>query len=305
MTNNIIFHVGYPKTASTFLQNKIFPKLRNVKYFPLKPEDARLAMPDISMSLGRLYNYLDNPQASENQGIEEVIAAVLAKLEPDNFNLFSSEGLIGIGNKGVDNSSWRDRATLLKEIFGDARVLIVLREQYSFLESLYYFNPGGHSNFGAWFEEMDDRYDLTGTLSYSEVVDYYFSLFGKERVHVLVYEEMTKNISSYEDQLSLVLGEKVSLNSNERLSRVNSRADPSNKFKRIRARFGQLSYSRYFPRPIVASGRSLLWFAAKMGVDPKLKLPNIEEIEAIRERYAKSNLELERMLNRPISEIWQ
>ena len=30
----IFFHVGISKTGSTFLQHRVFPKLRNIEYFP-------------------------------------------------------------------------------------------------------------------------------------------------------------------------------------------------------------------------------------------------------------------------------
>ena len=42
--NKIIFHIGYPRTGSTYLQEKVFPKINNINFIgkPFKSIDSKI-----------------------------------------------------------------------------------------------------------------------------------------------------------------------------------------------------------------------------------------------------------------------
>lgn len=42
--NKIIFHIGYPRTGTTYLQEKVFPKINNINFIgkPFKSINSKI-----------------------------------------------------------------------------------------------------------------------------------------------------------------------------------------------------------------------------------------------------------------------
>ena len=67
MENEIFIHLGVPKTGSTLLQTKLFPKIKNIKYL------GRYYGTDNNNLFNKLDNYIENDRSSKEIDINEII----------------------------------------------------------------------------------------------------------------------------------------------------------------------------------------------------------------------------------------
>jgi hypothetical protein len=215
----IYLHIGYPKTATTTLQKHIFPYLHGLKYFHKEFGNKSLDT-IIEELLSKKITDLDI--SSYRDVIDKELSST---------NLISAENIIFRSflpyktNNGITFQNQTIIADKLKKVFDplkfDVKILIVLRKQISIISSIYaqsytdfYSNFDEYNKFKKYVQffstDQLKKHPLNELITYNEVVLYYNKLFGKNNVHVLLYEEMlndkdlflmnlmdTINISSY------------------------------------------------------------------------------------------------------------
>jgi len=107
-------------------------------------------------------------------------------LYPESKHVFSDEKICGIRfNSGFEH------AETVYHCFPNARIIIVLRNQYSIINSVYrtYIKTGG-----IWrFSKFVDSVNKSGKYDYYAVVQRYFEFFGKENCIILLYEDFVDN----------------------------------------------------------------------------------------------------------------
>ena len=180
MAHKKLIHIGYHKTATTWLQRHLLDNPEaNFKRFMSKAEiRQKIVQPhelDFNAEEVRAYYETLVPE-----GAEEV-------------SVISSERLSGNPHSGgYDNKNIADR---LYSVFPDAKVLIVVREQVDAIASCYlqhikfggclslkdYLDPKKH---GAAFVPGFNFIHF----EYNKLANYYMKLFGKDNVLVLPYE---------------------------------------------------------------------------------------------------------------------
>jgi hypothetical protein len=109
-------------------------------------------------------------------------------------------------------------AERLRRVCPEAEIVVTLRNQPSMIVSFYRSHgrllkwaPRSLANrpvaFGEWLEFELGRLDesFLGLLRYDRVVGAYESCFGANRVHVLVYEEMVRDLSAYASRWASLL----------------------------------------------------------------------------------------------------
>lgn len=111
-------------------------------------------------------------------------------------------------------------AARLKELFPDAKILFVIRNQLDSIESMYHFlveQGGGNINpaYGrpsvrslrAWLSDQEDfsYRSYLETLRYDEMYGLYAGLFSAENVKVLLFEDLQKNPQDFLDELGAFL----------------------------------------------------------------------------------------------------
>ena len=114
----------------------------------------------------------------------------------------SDERLI-LSNESLSGSFWNTSdvetvATNLASSFPKARVIIILREQMSYLRSVYAFcvTKGRHMpRFGRFVEDNLD--DLTRRLAYDRLVEIYHERFSRTNVLVIPYEKLSSDPSGF------------------------------------------------------------------------------------------------------------
>lgn len=201
-----IFHIGYPKAASTTLQYNLFAEHPEINYLSFKtPKEkqndfhtkkAKSFFYDL-----RVKNTIEYSFSNINQLFEENIKPFL---DDKRINVFSDEGYLlpHLGDIGLT-------ASRLKAIFGDLKIIIVIREQISLIESLYNMrpsNPLGINDSKNAFYSLEEwievnlnnlQWSIISTLKYFEVISWYIELFGKENVGIFVFENLLANPNKF------------------------------------------------------------------------------------------------------------
>jgi hypothetical protein len=181
--SHLLIHVGYPKTATTWLQTRVFP-LDVESWFRLIGTRQSILTTFVTVngfrfdrSIARA-TFEDDLTDSVSRGRVPVV---------------SHERLAGMApSGGYDAHSIADR---LARTFPRARVLIVIREQERMLLSTWqqYVREGGACSLRRYLEPPRDdsiplfRYEQ---FEYDALINYYHQLFTPERVCVLPLEQL-------------------------------------------------------------------------------------------------------------------
>ncbi|MEP1032779.1 hypothetical protein [Ekhidna sp.] len=192
-----IVHIGFPKTATTFLQWEVFPYLKEVNYVDYNA--CRDIFPQIVFT-----DRLDHDL--------KVLSNKMDKYEKKGAtNFYSFELLAGspFSPKGMNRSLI---AESLKDV-GFSRVIITVRDQAKAIDSYYrqYIVQGGTLRFRKWLDINDKRGWLQkhfslSYLKYDLLVAHYQSLFGKENVLVVDSENFRKEKDQTIDDVCGFLG---------------------------------------------------------------------------------------------------
>ncbi len=163
----IYFHVGLPKTASTFLQSKVFPRLEGIEYitkhrFPKRHERiARTPHPKV---------------------------------------LLSSEMDVGVENR-------YKRLLKVAEERPDARIILALRRHDTWIRSKYYYYlwKNGTLAFDRFFNFNDTGVFKTSDLQFRDKIERLEELFGT-RPFVMFQEELAHDPVALMRDLTAFMG---------------------------------------------------------------------------------------------------
>lgn len=171
-------HIGFPKTATTFLQSAVFPKLTEdgFAYFGKEPS-ARFLAPLID----------DDDTIFDSKAM----AGRVQERAAGRKVLFSYEGLTGEHRSGFVNRT--QIARRLRQV-GFERVLITIRNQFDVLESAYkqHVKSGGVLRFREYIslDPEKPRHLHPRYFDYHLIYDLYAATFGRDNVLVLQYESL-------------------------------------------------------------------------------------------------------------------
>jgi hypothetical protein len=179
----VVFHIGYHKTASTWMRRAVFPNMPGVLFQPrnhgpvAEAVRALMSAPAGDVAAGRLRDVLE--ECANGAGKPVVVS-----------NEDLSRNLFGGGGSGLRN------AHRLHAAAPEARILIVIRRQDEMARSIHaqYINLGGYGSLSRFLagETEGCRFD-PGDLAYDELVERYLSLFGPSRVTVIPYELLAED----------------------------------------------------------------------------------------------------------------
>ncbi|MFO1152239.1 MAG: sulfotransferase [Rhodospirillales bacterium] len=193
---NILFHIGYHKTASTFLQDKLF-----------------MSEPHGFIRFSGRYRLINENFIAANSFhqvsdgfIAQINSEALAAAARDKTLVVSHERLSGYpASGGFDSRLIADR---IRSNFPGARVLIVIREQKSFIRSMYsqYITDGGDLCFRRFLNPPEPHICRVPGWSfdyarYDRLIAHYIGLFGKDRVCVLPFEMFRRDHQAFIDRI--------------------------------------------------------------------------------------------------------
>jgi hypothetical protein len=161
-----ILHIGFPKTGTTWFYDSYYHVIKNITL--LKPEEF---LPQITDPSFRIPEY-----------------------DQKNRLVIHHPDLTGVNRFVWDGGIRREKiAHNLKKNFPDATIIIFLRNQLDFLASvyIYYVRKGGTYGASEIIDMMIHKKIEFGLdyLRYNEILELYSSLYGKDKVHIYLYED--------------------------------------------------------------------------------------------------------------------
>jgi hypothetical protein len=253
------FIVGAPKSGTTALD----------KYLSLRP--------DIFMARKEMH-FFGADLGFAPQFYRRNLDAYLAEFDGQNGQKRAGEASVWYLRSQV-------AATEIKAFNPDARIIIMLRDPIEMLHSLYYtFRWDGNEHlptFAEALEAQDDRragqritrqtYFAPGlvyyeAVRYTEQVRRYFNIFGRDRVHVVIYEDFAANVAETCRQVLEFLEVDP--------TQIPDNFKPVNSNKFVKSRFLRAMLSDRFVRSSVLAIRPLLpraVFGAMQKVDARIR----------------------------------
>lgn len=192
-----LIHLGYHKTATTWLQRHFFPKHPQIDFIGEHKELSPLLIAphgfDFEGKIAQNFFYPKLEQAFKENKVPVI----------------SAERLSGNPHSGGYDS--KEIADRLKEVFSDAKILIMIRHQPEAILSNYkqYIKMGGICTLKEYmFPPQEGRIPLfkLDNFKYHRLANYYAKLFGKENIKIIPYEKFLFHPQLFLEELSGFLG---------------------------------------------------------------------------------------------------
>lgn len=322
----IVFHVGYPKAASTTLQKNLFhdhSEMTNLGIYPTgnigkdsEHSVSRNAPVLRDPRISQLYHALiqDDGIIFEKEKAILIWNALISDYQKDNHTtVLSHEGFL---SARFANPELVEKGRRIYEVCPQAKILIILRSQVSMLTSLYRdhpFDPRTLSSqpkpvtFSKWLDIdlKTPRASLSNTLLFDRVIRVYEQIFSESQVLALPLELLQANREDFAKQLSLFL--EVDFNETYQLLGKQSEnlgiTSVGNQYRRLRGHL--MPYMK-----ILKPARSILervdqkvfGFVRSIGSTEKIQASE-EDIEKIRGKFSKDNSSLAKKLNLPLDKF--
>lgn len=292
-----VFHIGFPKAGSTYLQRQVFPHLPDYAYMGVH---AFVDEPDFYDLLNRFHI-----QLFKTDGLNfdvQACAADKSKIErraDGKSPLFSYEYAVGVLFGYPDAVM---KAQRLREIFGaNLKIIMIVREQTAILKSQYRDHPfephdihrGKPVSFAEWYKQTNAlRYfRFTDLVEYDRLVRVYDDLFGADNVLVLPMELMKADPDLYAAKMAEFLEvDQATLRTNLDKPPVNTgHSAGQNRLRRLRRAIPiPVQFSKILPRALYTALTGLI----KKGGKEEIIVPQDLQ-QDINARYALSNKALE------------
>lgn len=195
LSHPLLIHIGYHKTATTWLQEHLF---RNAALgFAVRNGADRILREFVTRP-----PFAFDPARTQatllKHGLDMPVTAQVAVITQERLSGSPHTG-------GYDSQTIANR---LNQVFPEARILIVIREQQAMILSGYkqYVRNGGRQSLGLYLSPPDNganhipafRYEF---FEYHQLIQYYQALFGPDRVLVLPYELFVKTPRDFVERI--------------------------------------------------------------------------------------------------------
>lgn len=294
----IYLHIGYPKAASTTFQSSLFYKNPNINDFsPYK------AWKTGDKNILRLFNLLN--QGGDKEEIFNLFEKhVVPKLSQTKPNIFSSEFWI-------KNDNILLKLEQLKLLFSDysPKILVITRNQYDFLKSLYYFLGGSFDNLefkslSSWLQfQLESDQAWLETLDFHQSLQYYANWVGSSNIGIFFFEEMVYNPENFANNVSSFINIDKESFKEILYKKEKANSSYSGKLKTIKKKLPlleKISLRSVLPKPIYKSLKLNLTKVA--GSIPKEDFSE-QHKQFIYDKYSQSNLKLAKTFSIPQEEM--
>ena len=202
--NQIIFHVGFPKTGTTTLQAKIFPNLESIHYLGKSPQSR----PSFSESHKLFFEqliYLSEGDFDNSFPELQARATDLFQLKTKGVKLFSHEGFIRNTNMSKAKKKYQDiyrTLSRMKKIFdglegNQLKLMVTIRKQEDLLPSYFaeFYRDeqavNGHQNFKQFLSlhlNQNSPCSFPDSLKYFKLYRHLATLISAENVLMIPCE---------------------------------------------------------------------------------------------------------------------
>lgn len=318
MQGQVVVHFGFQKSGSTTLQRKLFMKHPEISYLGIYPDntleevvrrgvvddEARLHMHDLRNALFET-DELNYDFAAAKRAADQVLSGV----DWGKTVVFSDEK--GSGAL-ASYPCIVTKARRVKELFGNVKSLLIIREQASLIKSNYISLPidtrtgkftGRYVDFDTWFEiELRKPYhSLLDSFAYEKIVSVYQKIFGPENTLVLPLEMLRDDRQIFAETLAKYLGIEIHptlelLSEGERENvAISGRYDS---YRRVRQRIPFRGSMRSLV-PQQLGDRILNWVLGGSRARVEMSANVQQQVQAL---YAESNARLAEKLEIPLGQ---
>jgi len=245
----VVIHIGANKTGSTTLQRRLFSQIDQLLYLG---EDC-----DTYDSCKNILNSIvaDDDIHFDLDGARQLFDSYLTRSVNKPF-LYSNEDIM---TSRVPSLCAKRLASLLP----GAEILVVIRNQLTAIPS-WYANHGAYLryvpraywrryvSFDDWMEYCVSfmNYSPLDGFFYNRILSLYSDLFGSDKIHILLYEDLLQNQHMFMSNLCRILridvDRAIALIGNQRERKRNTERELA--YHRFRSSFFyQTSLSRYIP----------------------------------------------------------
>lgn len=211
----VIIHIGFPKVASTTLQDCLFSQLND----------------DTVLYVGKI-NESQNYSLSEDK--TRVFFESIIKSYHMNYDKHKTLNLLNeilkehtfktllISNEDLAFYPAKDSyiiALRLKELFPDSQIIINLRNQLDIIKSYYNMIPHDISLFNLdktpkiydinlWIKQQLNNYDssVLQYFEYNKLINIYEELYGFENIHLILFEDLINDFDYFSNRVSNIIG---------------------------------------------------------------------------------------------------
>lgn len=260
MNDQIIIHIGYQKSASSHLQEKFFKKHPNINYINVEHP-------------GQLSEYLYSTYSNNfnlNYAKQLRDQEIFPYLDKHKKNILADERFTACW---ISPYLVADR---LYALFPDAKILVIIRNQFNILRSLYDMHPYSYFtqnkrwiNFRNWLNnnlENHDKSFLEG-IYYNKILSYYEKLFGRENINLYLFEELV----SLNEKTTLYLSQFLNVTQEELLNYLNvkpkNQASTHALYHLKMKYFPSISFSKFIPRSLIKAVAKLYQSNQKTEID--------------------------------------
>jgi hypothetical protein len=222
--NQILFHIGLPKAASSTLQKHLFPYISDLNNFALYPTN------NVSGS-NRIPKNVNSVYLKDTQLVEfykslhnkfEVGSERLAEMWGSLFNTHALYSKTLLSHEAMTSAFFssipvNDKLLRIKSLFPDVKICIVIRKQESWLHSQYCdhpFLPTNLSNskpcdFNEWVNVFLNDPKLASAraaLDYYSLICQCQAVFGEHNLTIISFEWLKNNPTLFYDAWAKFLG---------------------------------------------------------------------------------------------------
>ena len=285
-----VFHIGFPRTGTTFLQKGIWSQLSN-QIFCTKSRVGEIYRANSAAELAGLYD--DVPAGSFGN---RVFLDTEEEFSGDLFN------------------DYLDVPEKIASINANAKIIVCLRSQATITPSLYYlFIKKGNT---LTYPDYVRLLTKNRKFDYLPLLNRYWKFFGKENVLVLMFEDLHRSKGKFvHDVLSFMnIDQSVNIDTDPRVNNASPSPLHTRVLRVINSLTGTTSPTRYMPENERARVIQRLHLRTRLSTIPfffankiSTYLPNgwfalpVSKMAAlINQTYAESNKELFQALDKDI-----
>jgi len=185
--DKILIHIGYPKTGTTWFQNKLYPHVNNITFF-----NRKVVKEDFILSNALCFDAETLKQKYSNQ---------------QSTILLSHELLVGgmIHMGGINGFLTKEFCDRLHSVFPDGNIILFIRNQIDIIVSAYnqYIRGGGNYSINKYlyqnsFDSLNKFFFFNFSfLEYDKIITLYKNKFGAQNVHVFLFEDFQKDPAKF------------------------------------------------------------------------------------------------------------
>jgi hypothetical protein len=301
-----IVHIGFHKTATTWFQKSVYPRVTNFAYVPR----ARVIRAFLSASA--LHFDADWARAA----LELPASAAPILCEESLSGYLHNGGLMGFLSK--------EMAQRIHAVFPDAHIVVFVRSQPEMIAACYqqYVRGGGTHSPTRYLWPTDwlraaaaAQYKIPrfsfDHFDYDRLVAHYIALFGAERVHVYAYEELQRGGPAFLERFAKELGLELDLASVPTTKENASYSRAVNGFARVLNHFTRrtvndkrtwvhLPHWYSLRRRFVEAANATGLFGSRAAPEDLL---GAQTVAWIRQRYWESNRRLAQLVRFDLAEL--